>query len=486
MIDYKSFSKQIKDKYPGEYDEYDDLTLARAIVKKYPVYADKVTWTDEPRIFKEELPTTMFTKDENGLPKTSSEFATDEGKTSKYLTSQWANEEMNAAIAKNREAVAKGDDTWYERAQREDGSIDLNTPIEPTISLPKLAGLEASKFLAPKSYEETMRTGDTGVTSTNVLEAAPQIAGALAAGGTGALLGRVAPKLTLPAIGAISTAGGLVGEEGTRAVGKLITGEEINPELSDAGIAAGQIALGAALPVVGEKVGRFLTKSASGISDEIFDLIKDSPAFKNSIYSTRKNISNAIDEKITNLLKSSTKTDLDPNLVETRAFEITDDLLKSELILPSEFQGVRNNISRLLGKTSKQTKSEQLKTIENVENRLLSIRGSQRYRDPTKYTEIPSKARAILGNAVEQEWVADPEVLASIRALQKTRPQTLKIFNDDFLGIPIPLGIPTPTGIVTGIGPQVYNASVLPGTKAAATRFVLPSLGGYSIRNVEE
>lgn len=458
---------------------YVDYETAKELVrlkKKKPEDFEIV----EEQMLPESPTVSLFTKDENGLPKTKPEFSVGEGKTSKNFTSYLANEEMNAAIAKNREAVAKGDDTWYERAQKEDGSIDLNTTIESTISLPKLAGLEASKFLAPKSYEETMRTGDTGVTSTNVLETAPQILGALAAGGTGAVLGHVAPKLALPAIGAISTAGGLVGEEGSRAVGKLITGEEINPELSDAGIAAGQIALGAALPVVGEKVGRFLTKSASGISDEIFDLIKDSPAFKNSIYSTRKNISNAIDEKITNLLKSSTKTDLDPNLVETRAFEITDDLLKSELILPSEFQGVRNNISRLLGKTSKQTKSEQLKTIENVENRLLSIRGSQRYRDPTKYTETPSKARAILGNAVEQEWVADPKVLASVRALQKTQPQTLKIFNDGLLGLP------TPTGIVTGIGPQVYNASVLPGTKAAATRFVLPSLGGYSIRNVEE
>lgn len=100
MIDYKSFAKQIKDKYPGEYDEYDDLTLARAVVKKYPVYADKVTWTDEPRIFKEELPTSMFTKDENGLPKTSSEFATDEGNRPLSLrnTQQYAMELMPGEI----------------------------------------------------------------------------------------------------------------------------------------------------------------------------------------------------------------------------------------------------------------------------------------------------------------------------------------------------------------------------------------------------
>lgn len=51
MTDYREFSKQIKEKYP-QYKDVDDLKLAKAMVEKYPVYAEKVSFenTSKPVI----------------------------------------------------------------------------------------------------------------------------------------------------------------------------------------------------------------------------------------------------------------------------------------------------------------------------------------------------------------------------------------------------------------------------------------------------
>lgn len=47
MVDYKEFSRQIKDKYP-EYKDVDDLKLANAMIEKYPEYKEQVTFKSEP------------------------------------------------------------------------------------------------------------------------------------------------------------------------------------------------------------------------------------------------------------------------------------------------------------------------------------------------------------------------------------------------------------------------------------------------------
>ncbi len=50
-MNYKEFSKKIKNKYP-EYTEIDDLELTQRIIEKYPVYSDTVTF-EEIQEFKE-------------------------------------------------------------------------------------------------------------------------------------------------------------------------------------------------------------------------------------------------------------------------------------------------------------------------------------------------------------------------------------------------------------------------------------------------
>ena len=40
----QEFAETIRKKYPGAYDKVDDVTLAKKVVEKYPVYADKVTF----------------------------------------------------------------------------------------------------------------------------------------------------------------------------------------------------------------------------------------------------------------------------------------------------------------------------------------------------------------------------------------------------------------------------------------------------------
>lgn len=46
MVDYKEFSRQIKEKYP-EYANVDDEKLAKAMIEKYPVYAEQVSFEPE-------------------------------------------------------------------------------------------------------------------------------------------------------------------------------------------------------------------------------------------------------------------------------------------------------------------------------------------------------------------------------------------------------------------------------------------------------
>lgn len=49
MTDYREFSKQIKEKYP-QYKDVDDLKLAKAMVEKYPVYAEKVSFENTSKL----------------------------------------------------------------------------------------------------------------------------------------------------------------------------------------------------------------------------------------------------------------------------------------------------------------------------------------------------------------------------------------------------------------------------------------------------
>ena len=48
MADYKEFSRQIKEKYP-EYKNVDDLKLAKAMIEKYPVYAEQVSFDNSSK-----------------------------------------------------------------------------------------------------------------------------------------------------------------------------------------------------------------------------------------------------------------------------------------------------------------------------------------------------------------------------------------------------------------------------------------------------
>lgn len=48
MTDYREFSKQIKEKYP-QYKDVDDLKLAKAMIEKYPVYAEQVSFNNSSK-----------------------------------------------------------------------------------------------------------------------------------------------------------------------------------------------------------------------------------------------------------------------------------------------------------------------------------------------------------------------------------------------------------------------------------------------------
>ena len=56
MVDYREFSRQIKEKYP-EYQDVDDLKLANAMIEKYPEYKPQVTFENA------ELPTIQLNED---------------------------------------------------------------------------------------------------------------------------------------------------------------------------------------------------------------------------------------------------------------------------------------------------------------------------------------------------------------------------------------------------------------------------------------
>lgn len=56
MVDYREFSRQIKEKYP-EYQDVDDLKLANAMIEKYPEYKPQVTFENA------ELPTIQVNED---------------------------------------------------------------------------------------------------------------------------------------------------------------------------------------------------------------------------------------------------------------------------------------------------------------------------------------------------------------------------------------------------------------------------------------
>lgn len=47
MVDYREFSRQIKEKYP-DYKDVDDLKLANAMIEKYPEYKEQVTFEETP------------------------------------------------------------------------------------------------------------------------------------------------------------------------------------------------------------------------------------------------------------------------------------------------------------------------------------------------------------------------------------------------------------------------------------------------------
>lgn len=47
-MDYREFAGKIKSKYPGSYDDMDDMDLARKMVAKYPEYSD-ISFKDENR-----------------------------------------------------------------------------------------------------------------------------------------------------------------------------------------------------------------------------------------------------------------------------------------------------------------------------------------------------------------------------------------------------------------------------------------------------
>jgi hypothetical protein len=49
MVDYREFSRQIKEKYP-DYKDVDDLKLANAMIEKYPEYKEQVTFEEEPTL----------------------------------------------------------------------------------------------------------------------------------------------------------------------------------------------------------------------------------------------------------------------------------------------------------------------------------------------------------------------------------------------------------------------------------------------------
>src|SRR3990167_8547025 len=41
------FAKKVREKYPGSYDDLDDVTLSKKVIEKYPIYAEQVAFGEE-------------------------------------------------------------------------------------------------------------------------------------------------------------------------------------------------------------------------------------------------------------------------------------------------------------------------------------------------------------------------------------------------------------------------------------------------------
>ena len=118
---------------------------------------------------------------------------------------------------------------------------------EYPITAPFLLG--ASKFTVPQSYQETMQTGSTTPTMTNVNEAAPMIAGTLAGGiGSGAAA-------------ALPTVTGRIAGQGAASLGQMLTSDAVTQSLgSDRQFDLGNYAiaggLGVGLGGIGEGISQ--------------------------------------------------------------------------------------------------------------------------------------------------------------------------------------------------------------------------------------
>ena len=73
------------------------------------------------------------------------------------------NKSMQAAIEKNKKAVSLGDDTWYQRAQKDDGTFGLETEIIPNESKFEAIKRGIAETIFPANYEARIQGEEPGL-----------------------------------------------------------------------------------------------------------------------------------------------------------------------------------------------------------------------------------------------------------------------------------------------------------------------------------
>ena len=176
--------------------------------------------------------------------------------------------EMDAAIEKNRQAAAQGDDTWYERYQESNG--DINTPIMPSEGKLETGKRFVAQTLFPLSYGKISEGKDAGYVAPaadavtlglSMVPGASQLRGFLPVAKT--TVGKAA-RYILPSIGIEAGRGSAI--------------EGISSEVEDRPFSPGRAAIvggaGAALDIAPAVLMNKVKSAVKNISDAVSQAIE--------------------------------------------------------------------------------------------------------------------------------------------------------------------------------------------------------------------
>jgi hypothetical protein len=239
MVDYREFSRQIKEKYP-DYQNVDDLKLANAMIEKYPEYKSQVTFEETPQLEDIQL--------------------NDDGSRKQTLQGQVSYDDyVNGNVP--ADSIVKGRETLPQKLWKgiAKGVSSLGVGLGKNVVNKQIRPLLGKEPLSDEQLDKAYGT----------LDDKPEGV----AENVGSFIGSTAPYMLLPEIGIGQGIGRAALNAGAQ--GALIGGLESAKNnglgaqnIQDAGIAAG---IGAALPPVIKGVGTGINKAIN------------SDAFKNTV-----------------------------------------------------------------------------------------------------------------------------------------------------------------------------------------------------------